>query len=71
MPTITLSLKLHKDEERIFVEFIYNKKINDVVRQVLGVKWSQTHKKWQQHKYHDTLHSCQQGADWQDKKSAG
>jgi len=46
MPTITLSLKLHKGEERIFVEFIYNKKINDAVRQVPGVKWSQTHKQW-------------------------
>ena len=46
MRTITLSLKEHKGEERIFAEFPYSEKINDGIRQVAGVKWSQTYKQW-------------------------
>ncbi len=46
MHTITLHLKEHKGEERIFAEFPCNKKINDVLRQVPGVKWSQSNKQW-------------------------
>ena len=39
MHTITLYLKEHNDEERIFVGFPYNIKINTAVRQIAGVKW--------------------------------
>ncbi len=46
MHTITLHLKEHKGEERIFAEFPFNKKINDVLQQVPGVKWSQSNKQW-------------------------
>ena len=46
MHTITLLLKEHKGEERIFVDFAYSKTMNGLVRQVQGAKWSQTHKQW-------------------------
>src|SRR5437667_5887712 len=46
MRTITLSLKTHKGEERIFVEFPYNRNLDDAVRQVPGIRWSQTTKRW-------------------------
>ena len=46
MHTITLSQREHKGEERIFVEFFYDKKINDAIRQIAGIKWSQTYKQW-------------------------
>jgi integrase/recombinase XerD len=46
MHTITLKLKEHRGEERIFAEFPFNKRINDTVRQITGVKWSKTHKGW-------------------------
>jgi len=41
-----LLLKEHKGEERLFVEFTYDKKINDAIRQVPGIKWSQSNKRW-------------------------
>ena len=46
MSVITLLLKEHKGEERLFVEFTYDKKINDAIRQVPGIKWSQSNKRW-------------------------
>jgi len=46
MNVIRLKLKEHKGEERIFVEFLYSKKINDAVRQVPGAKWSQSKRHW-------------------------
>src|SRR6478609_2823309 len=46
MSVITLLLREHKGEERLFVEFTYDKKINDTIRQVPGIKWSQSSKQW-------------------------
>ena len=46
MHTITLSLKTHKGEERIFVEFASSKTINDAVKQVPGIRWSESNKRW-------------------------
>ena len=46
MSVITLLLKEHNGEERLFVEFTYDKKINDAIRQVPGIKWSQSNKRW-------------------------
>ena len=46
MPAITLSLKEHKGQERIFAAFPYSKKINDLIRQTHGIKWSQSKKQW-------------------------
>ncbi|MDB5224343.1 MAG: hypothetical protein JWN83_3010 [Chitinophagaceae bacterium] len=46
MVTITLNIKEHNGEDRIFADFTYNKQINNAIRQVAGVKWSQTHKEW-------------------------
>jgi len=46
MHTITLSLKTHKGEERIFVEFESSKTINDAVKQVPGIRWSESNKRW-------------------------
>jgi Site-specific recombinase XerD len=46
MQTITLHLKQHKGEERIFADFDYDKNINNAIRQIAGVKWSQSHKVW-------------------------
>ena len=46
MSVITLLLKEHKGEERLFVEFTYDKKINDAIRQVPVIKWSQSNKRW-------------------------
>jgi integrase/recombinase XerD len=46
MSTITLSLKEHKGEERIFAEFTYSKKINDAIKQIPAAKWSQSNKQW-------------------------
>jgi len=46
MDTITLSLKDYHSKERIFAEFPYNKKINDAIRQVPGIQWSQADRSW-------------------------
>jgi site-specific recombinase XerD len=46
MPSILLSLRSVQGKERIFIEFNYSKKINDVIRQVPGIQWSQPHKQW-------------------------
>ena len=46
MQTVTLSLKEHRGKGRIFIEFSYNKKINDAIRQLPGIQWSRTHEKW-------------------------
>jgi hypothetical protein len=40
MHTITLSLKEHKGEQRVFAVFSYNKKINEAIMQTPGIKWS-------------------------------
>ena len=46
MHTINLNLREHNGEERIFVEFGFNTKINNAVRIIPGVKWSKTYKEW-------------------------
>src|SRR6266487_4314824 len=46
MQTVTLLLKDHRGKERIFVEFLYNKNINDAIKQVPGARWSRTNKNW-------------------------
>lgn len=46
MPTITLSLKEHKGEERIFAEFPYNKDINHLIKKIPGSKWSRSKGLW-------------------------
>jgi integrase/recombinase XerD len=46
MAIVTLAIKLHYGEERIFISFPYSKMINDAVRQVRGVKWSKSATQW-------------------------
>ena len=46
MSVITLFLKEHKGEERLFIDFPYNEKINNTIRLVPGIKWSQSNKRW-------------------------
>jgi integrase/recombinase XerD len=46
MAIVTLTIKLHHGEERIFISFPYSKMINDAVRQVRGVKWSKSATQW-------------------------
>ena len=46
MRTITLSLGVHNGEERIFIEFAQNKQIENTVRQVHGIEWSQPRQQW-------------------------
>jgi site-specific recombinase XerD len=46
MSTITLFLKDHEGQQRIFLEFAYSAKINSVVRKLPGAEWSQSNKKW-------------------------
>lgn len=46
MAIVTLTIKLHHGEERIFISFPYSKMINDAVRQVRGVKWSKAATQW-------------------------
>jgi integrase/recombinase XerD len=46
MAIVTLAIKLHHGEERIFISFPYSKMINDAVRQVRGVKWSKAATQW-------------------------
>ena len=46
MQTITLYLDEHRGAERIFAQFPYSHKINEVLRQLEGIKWSRTKKQW-------------------------
>ncbi len=60
MHTITLSLKEHRGEERIFAGFPNNKAINSAVRQVPGTRWSQTHKQWHLPAERESIKTLQQ-----------
>lgn len=60
MHTITLSLREHKGEERIFAEFVFDKKINDAIRQVANIKWSQTYKQWHLPSEKNSVNALQQ-----------
>jgi len=46
MQSVILSLKEHKGEDRIFVEFADNKEINNAIMQVAGIQWSRSSKNW-------------------------
>jgi integrase/recombinase XerD len=43
---IRLSLQSHKGEERIFAEFPKDQRLIDLVKQIAGIRWSQTKKQW-------------------------
>lgn len=45
-PLISLLKDKHKGEERIFLKYAYNEAINNQVRKLPGVRWSQTRKMW-------------------------
>lgn len=46
MPVITLSPLLHRNKECIGIFFTSNRLLNNVVKTIPGVKWSQSHKCW-------------------------
>ena len=46
MATMQLHIEMHDDVERIFIAFPYNADINNIVKQVTGIKWSQRKKQW-------------------------
>jgi len=46
MQTITLYVSEHRGAERVFADFPYNHKLNEVLQQVDGIKWSRTKKQW-------------------------
>src|SRR6185369_9614126 len=46
METVILKPFIHRGAEQIAIVFTHNKKINDVVKKIKGVKWTETHKCW-------------------------
>ena len=46
MTTIQLQIKSHNGTERIFAGYPYSKELNQLVKKVTGIKWSQTHRQW-------------------------
>jgi len=46
MHTITCHARLHRAEERIFLECPYSSAINNLIKKLPGSKWSQTHRQW-------------------------
>lgn len=46
METIHLYIIVHKDEERIAVGVRYLSAINDAIRNIPGIRWSRTKKRW-------------------------
>jgi integrase/recombinase XerD len=46
MQTIKLYVSEHRGAERVFTDFPYNHKLNQVLQQVDGIKWSRTKKQW-------------------------
>jgi len=46
MLTINLLLKEHKGKERIFLEFSFDKNVNDIISKLGQSKWSQSNKRW-------------------------
>ncbi|MEO5684917.1 MAG: tyrosine-type recombinase/integrase [Chitinophagaceae bacterium] len=46
MQKITCHARLHRAEERIFLDCEYNAFLNKLLKQLPGIKWSQTYKQW-------------------------
>jgi site-specific recombinase XerD len=46
MEKVKLSVIKHSSEERIAIEFAYAKNLNDIIKQLKNVKWSNTQKCW-------------------------
>lgn len=46
MHTIHCSARLHREEERLFIDSPNLKKFNDILRSQPGIKFSKTHKQW-------------------------
>ncbi|MEO5591225.1 MAG: site-specific integrase [Chitinophagaceae bacterium] len=46
MQIITCHARVHRAEERIFLDFGYNSSINSILKNLPGVKWSKTYKQW-------------------------
>jgi integrase/recombinase XerD len=46
IPTITLSILEHSGEKRLFADFIFNRKLADLIKEIPGRRWSQTKKQW-------------------------
>lgn len=46
MQTITLSINRHEGEERLFADFPYDKKLNAVIKEIPGARWSTSKKKF-------------------------
>jgi hypothetical protein len=45
-PSIKVEPIFHNKSERILLRYAYNNAINNLVKNLPGVKWSQTHKAW-------------------------
>jgi len=45
-PVLKLSIALHNGDLRLFVQFDYNKELNELAKQIPGAKWSYTKKQW-------------------------
>ncbi len=46
METVTLLPMMHRGAEQILISFDHHKGLNDTIRRLPAVKWSQTHKSW-------------------------
>lgn len=46
METVTLLPMMHRGAEQILICFDHHKRLNDTIRRLPAVKWSQTHKSW-------------------------
>ena len=46
IPTIKLSIQKHNGEERLFAAFPNDKVLNAIVKEIPGVRWSNTKKQW-------------------------
>ena len=46
METITLFIKEHNGEERLFADFPYNRDLINIIKEVPGARWSRSKKKW-------------------------
>jgi integrase/recombinase XerD len=46
IPLVTLSIQLHGEEKRLFADFLFNKKLVSLIKEIPGRRWSQTKKQW-------------------------